>query len=356
MTTPIRVGFIGAGQIADLHARGYAGNADGRIVAVCDSDEAIARARAAEWGAGRIYTDYRELLSDPEIDAVEILTPHSLHREMTVAALWAGKHTSVQKPMALTVAEADEMVDAASASGRLFRVFENFRYYPAFQLAKRLIDEGAIGDPQAIQVTVVDGSHPLAWPSLERARAWRYDRQVSGGGPVIFDHGYHIFSIVMYLMGPVDEVMGWIGETPGSRGPIDRPALIAWRHTAPHRFGSWQSVGSGEMVVRGRYYADDALTHVAGTHGVLWVNRVSGEMLQRPPVVLYRDGEIREFHDMETDWGYSFEQGTRDFLAAIREGRSSELTGEDGREVLRLALAALRSNEARAVVRVADVV
>src|SRR5439155_5913388 len=118
----------------------------------------------------------------------------------------------------LTMAEAEAMVEAGRRSDRLFRVFENFRFYPPFQLAKRLIDEGAIGEPQSIQVSVIDGHHAGAWPVSEGALRWRYDRAINGGGPVVFDHGYHIFSIVIYLLGPVDEVMAWIDETPARAG------------------------------------------------------------------------------------------------------------------------------------------
>ena len=355
MTAPVRAGIIGGGRIADLHAKGYAGGELGQIYAVCDVDEALATRRAQEWGAQRAYGDYRALLADEVVDAVEILTPHNLHREMAVAALDAGKHVSVQKPMALSIAEADDMVRAAESSGKLFRVFENFRFYPPFQLAKRLIDEGAIGEPQAIQVSVIDGSYPGSWPVPESAWRWRYDRSISGGGPVTFDHGYHIFSIVMYLMGPVDEVMAWIDETPGRAGTVDRPALVAWKHAATHRYGSWQSLGSRDLLVRSKYYAGDELTHVIGTKGVLWVNRCSGEMLETPPVVLYRDGETRAFHDVETDWGYSFELGTRDLLEAIRDGRESQLSGQEAREVLRFTLAAPLSARLGRNVRLSEV-
>lgn len=349
MSPRLRIGFVGAGRIADLHARGYRGSELGVIAAVCDADVGVAEARAAEWGAAA-YSDYTRMLADPGVDAVEILTPHNLHARMAVDALKAGKHVSVQKPMALTIAEADEMVAASRSSGRSLRVFENFRYYPPFRLAKRLIDEGEIGEPQSIQVAVVDGSYPAAWAVPERSWRWRYDRAVAGGGPVVFDHGYHIFSIVMYLMGPVEEVMAWIDSTEGRAGPVDRPAMVAWKHAAPRRYGSWESVGSRDFVVRSRYYADDALTRVIGSRGVVWVNRCSGEMLQAPPVVLYRDGETREYHDLETDWGHSFEVGTREWLEAIRAGRESDLTPEEGREVLRFSLAAhLSAAEGRKV-------
>src|SRR3990172_951632 len=107
---PLRIAFIGAGRIADLHALAYRDNPDAGLHAVCDADAAWAARRAQEWGATRSLTDYRELLADPQVDAVEVLTPHHLHAEMAVAALEAGKHVSLQKPMARTLAEADEIV------------------------------------------------------------------------------------------------------------------------------------------------------------------------------------------------------------------------------------------------------
>jgi len=90
--------------------------------------------------------DYQQLLADPAVDAVEILTPHNLHAQMTIAALEAGKHVSVQKPMAISVAECDAMIAAAKKSVKTMRVFENFRYYPACAKAKELLDSEAIGD------------------------------------------------------------------------------------------------------------------------------------------------------------------------------------------------------------------
>ena len=87
MTERMHVGFIGAGRIADLHALGYDGNADASLYAVCDADADWAARRAQEWGAERSFTDYRELLSDPKLDAVEVLTAHRAAREGRPVAL-----------------------------------------------------------------------------------------------------------------------------------------------------------------------------------------------------------------------------------------------------------------------------
>ena len=126
----IRVGLIGVGGIARLHQLGYRDNPHAELYAICDVDEGLLRQRAADWGVRKSYADYRQLLADPAVDAVEVITPHHLHEAMGVAALAAGKHVSMQKPMAVTVGECEALIAAARRAGTLFRVFENFRYYP----------------------------------------------------------------------------------------------------------------------------------------------------------------------------------------------------------------------------------
>src|SRR3990172_5851346 len=164
----LRVAFIGAGRIADLHALGYGDPSTGsgqageaELYAVCDRDAAWAARRAKEWGARRHLTDYRDLLADAKVDAVEILNPHDLHEEMAVAALAAGKHVSLQKPMARTLAEADAIAAAAAAApGQVFRVFENYRYYPPYVRAKELLESGAIGEPLSLRMKVIGRGGP----------------------------------------------------------------------------------------------------------------------------------------------------------------------------------------------------
>ncbi len=119
----LRVGFIGAGRISDLHALEYMSNDRAQIVAVCDLDLDIARERGAKWGVpeDRIFSDYADLLALEDVDLVEILLPHHLHRSATLDAAAAGKHISLQKPMALSVAEADEMIAAADEADVILR-------------------------------------------------------------------------------------------------------------------------------------------------------------------------------------------------------------------------------------------
>ncbi len=351
----LRVGFIGAGRIADLHAMGYRDAPEAELYAVCDRDAAWAARRAKEWGAKRHLTDYRDLLADPKVDAVEILTPHDLHEEMAVAALAAGKHVSLQKPMARTLAEADAIAAAAAASGQVFRVFENYRYYPPYVRAKELLESGAIGEPVSLRMKVIGGHPRYGWQVPMRSWAWRLDEGRSGGGPSMFDHGYHMFSIAMYFLGAVEQVFAWIGRTEIALGvSIDSPAVVMWRHATPGRFGSWETIDSVDLMVRSRYYSNDEWVEITGTRGLIWVNRCTGRMLEGPPLVVYRDGETRAVHDIESDWGASFVAGTQAFVRAIREGGQPELSAEEGREVLRFSLAAQRSAREGRPVRLAE--
>lgn len=149
---PIGVGIVGCGRISDLHELGYRGREDARNVAVCDCVKRRARRKAKAWGVDRVYTDFQELLSDPEIDVVELLVPHHLHAQMTVSACLAGKHVSIQKPMARTVTEADEMIEAAERAGVILRISEDFVFYPPHVRAKEMIEAGEIGEPYMIRI------------------------------------------------------------------------------------------------------------------------------------------------------------------------------------------------------------
>ncbi|OGO51696.1 MAG: hypothetical protein A2148_10000 [Chloroflexi bacterium RBG_16_68_14] len=347
----VRVGLVGLGRIADLHILGYRDNPRGEVTAVCDAVPETAERRAREWGVGRWYSDYGQLLAEPAIDAVEILTPHHLHAEMTVAALEAGKHVSVQKPMALNLAEADAMIAAAERAGKALRVFENYRFYPPYVRAKRLVDGGEIGEPLSLRVKVIGGDARQGWAVPRSSWAWRLDEALSGGGPSVFDHGYHIFSSAMFFLGHVERVFAWIGKTEVAPGVFwDTPSYIMWKHHQGQRYGMWETVGSRELAVPSKYYGNDEWLEITGSRGVIWVTRCTGEMLPLPPLVVYRDGKLRTFDDMEADWASSFVAATHEFIDALTEGRPPEMTDQEGKEVLRFSLAAhLSARERREV-------
>jgi len=344
-TVGIRVGFIGAGHIAGMHALAYEECPDAELYAVADADLHRARARADEWGAAKSCSDYRDLLADPAVDAVEVLLPYHLNVPVVVAALDAGKHVSVEKPMAASLQDADLMLAAAERSDRLFRVFENFRSYEPYMKAKALIDAGEIGEPLTIRVKMVMGRGVGGWNVPDDAMRWRVERAGHGDWPEIQDGGYHMASIVTYLMGGVETVHA-LGERSPERGDITEiasPIMISWRHAGSVRYGSWEIVSAPDLMIRTRYYPGDELVEVTGTRGIVWVNRGHGDLLGAPPVTLYRDGVIRHFRHLEADWSDSFRRAGREFIAAIRDGTQPQIERREARHVLAFSLAAIRS-------------
>jgi predicted dehydrogenase len=342
----VRIGLLGLGRIADLQCLGYREHPRAELAAVCDSDPERARTRAEAWGVRRVYTEAERLFADPELDAIDILTPHHLHAEQAVAALEAGKHVSLQKPPTRTLAELDRVAEAARRSGRTLRVFENFSYYPPHRKAKELVDAGAIGVPLSVRIKTAAGRPDRGWPIALSSLGWRMDPEACGGGPTTFDHGYHCYQMARWLVpAEVERVHGFVHWTRfGARAVYDGPALISWQYAGtPARYGSWEVIASLGLSVRSRYYVSDDRIEIHGTEGIVWVNRCTGQLLEEPSLVLYREGETRAFHELATDWSESFRLGTRDFVDALIEGRQPHQGLDDARRTLAFALAAARS-------------
>lgn len=150
------VGVIGAGVWGETHLKAYSSAPHVRLVGVCDTNEALGRARAQQYGAEMFTVDYRELLARPDIEAVSVVTPDFLHREITVAALQAGKHVLLEKPMATTVADCEAMIEAAQAQNRILMVDFHNRFNPAFVALKRAIEAGQMGEPQMMSLRLND--------------------------------------------------------------------------------------------------------------------------------------------------------------------------------------------------------
>ena len=346
---------VGCGRIATLNVLGYRDNPYARVWALCDLDERRSRAFAKETGAEKIYTDFDEALRDPEVDIVDLLVPHHLHCEMTVKACEAGKHVSVQKPMALSLQECDRMIEAAKKAGVLLKVYENFVFYPPYVLAKKLIDEGKIGEPLSIRLKMNAGCDKYGWRVDPATWAWRMQEELSGGGELVFDDGNHKFSLARYLMGEPETVFAFIGHTPmegelfkDKGGKLvqfyqDAPSVIVWKYKDSQKFGVFDITYSKDLEIRSDYYACDERVEVTGTKGVLWVTRCTGKMLQIPSVIVYRDCETTTYDNLRDDWADSFIDSTKDFIEAVRLNRPPRLTGEDGKQVLKFSLAALRS-------------
>jgi predicted dehydrogenase len=190
--TRVRIGVIGTGSIAQFHLDAYAKNPEVELVAVSDLNLDRARAAAEKFGARRAYGDPNELLADPEIDAVSICTWNDSHALWAIAAITAGKHVLVEKPMSRTYEEASALQQAAEASDRILQVGFVRRHSPNAMVLKTFIDNGDLGQIYYAKASVIRrAGNPGGWFA---------DKTISGGGPLI-DVGVHVVDLCWYLMG-----------------------------------------------------------------------------------------------------------------------------------------------------------
>lgn len=359
--------IVGCGRIATLHVAGYKDRDDAELYGVYDKKRSAAAAFAKEHHIPKIYDSYEEVLSDPTVCGVEILVPHHLHCAMTIQACAAKKHVSVQKPMAMNLAECDQMIAAAKKNGVKLKVFENFVHYPPYKHLKALMEQGEIGEIKGVRYKMnncelnssnmpaakmharsVEGAEKLpetGWKIDPTSWTWRLNDTLAGGGPLVFDDGYHKFSLFYDFLGKVEKVTAMIDETPVV-GNItqDCPAVIMWKYADRKVYGVWDITSSDDMYIQSKYYTCDERMEVTGSRGVLWLTRCTATLLPDvAPLIMYRDGKVTEFWEDPSDWQESFRNCTHDFIDAINEDREPKLSGETGKAVMEFALAAIES-------------
>lgn len=211
--TKLNIGVIGAGSISEYHLGPYANNPETAIYAICDLNEERAKLKAEKYGVVKIYTDYRDLLADPAVDAVSICTWNNSHAEISIAAVEAGKHVLVEKPLCKTVEEAERVEQAVKKSGKVLQVGFVRRYASNTQILNRFLQAGELGEIYYAKATCLR--------RLGNPGGWFSDIERSGGGPLI-DLGVHIIDLCWYLMGKpkVKSVSGNVYNKLGNRSNI----------------------------------------------------------------------------------------------------------------------------------------
>jgi len=237
--TGLRVGVIGAGTFAEeAHIPGIQAHPRGQVVALCARNRERAMAMAARLGVPDVYTDYRELIARPDIDAVTVAAPDALHGPVSIAALEAGKHVFCEKPLAMTAAEARSMADAAERaerSGRVAMVGFTFRYSRALQALRQLLREGALGTPFYVSMHVHWGG--IGYPGANMT--WLEHADSSAGGTWA-DGAAHLFDALAYILAPAREVCAQMMIVPREEGlpqpdSIDLATCLARVHLAETR-------------------------------------------------------------------------------------------------------------------------
>jgi predicted dehydrogenase len=232
----IRWGLIGCGDVAEQKSGPGFQKAEGSgLVAVMRRDAAKAADYAARHGVPRWYSDARELLADPKVDAVSIATPPSSHMELALLACAAGKPTVVEKPMALDHAQCMQMVEAFRAAGVPLFVAYYRRAQPKFRKLKELVEQGAIGIPRAALVQFTAPPPRVDPEDLP----WRLRPEIAGGG-LFADLGCHTLDLLDFALGPIAEVHGFAGNQGRLSAAEDAVAMSFRFRSGAHGQSVWQ--------------------------------------------------------------------------------------------------------------------
>ncbi len=338
----IGIGMIGTGNISDLHSVGYLKNEHSKIVAVADVREEIAEEKRKAFGADKSYADYQKLLKDERVEAVDVCVPNFLHSKIVIDAAEAGKHVLVEKPMAISVKECDEMIAAAKRNHVKLMVGHNQIFYPPHKEARRLIQE-EIGRPILLLTRLHDG--------FRQNHGWRADAKSVGGG-FFMEACVHRLYLSRFLVGEPKRI-----ECRMTKIFDDTVAEDIAQVTMDFENGVQVSLVANQG---GPFPLWDDRTEVIGSEGLIIVNGFEEQAIAGPPLMFYKKGRwthyVKAGHpatsgdrplgnlEIEADFPMTYAHVTSGFVDSIFEDKPLPVTGEDGRRTMEMVQACYDSS------------
>jgi predicted dehydrogenase len=322
----VRFAIVGCGTAAN-HIHLPALRAEGaEISAFASRSRSSAEATRDKWTSGAIVDRWEDAVIRDDVDAVLVATPNAQHAEVALAATANGKHVLVDKPMACTVADADDMIRAADKAGVVLMPFHNTRFAAPFVAAHETVRDGRLGDVTGVRAAF-GHSGPQAWAPNA---SWFFERSTSGGGCLI-DLGVHVIDLVRYVCR--DDIVEVSAALSGQAGDVETDAQLVVR------LGNG-AIGSVHASWSSRPGPDHQLT-VIGTQGTLHLDS------RTPLTFLPMEGD-RERIALPEHTGSPLSE----FLAAVADDGAPSITAADGRAAVAVVEAAYRSAERRVLVAV----
>jgi predicted dehydrogenase len=331
----LKIGIAGAGAIAQRNATEAARSGAATIGGVFDVNHKVARDLARALKAP-FCASFEALLDTPGLDAVLLSVPHHLHRPMTIQAAGRGKHVLVEKPMANTLADAEEMMDACRRHGVALSVNYSFRYLPKIQKAKELIDAGALGTISGVQIVAQQFKDRGYWMGAQSNSPddWRASKEKCGGGFLIMTV-CHVIDYVYFLTGLTADRIYSEYATLGSPAEVEDIVSVSFRMTN----GAVGSL-SASSIMRGFNQAEE---RIWGTHGTLVLNASGLSFWSTRPIDGRRPGRIHSYSKFpDASWTAEWIKG---FVTSVQRGDEPPVSFQAGWENLAFITRAYDSME-----------
>ena len=341
----VRFGLFGAGSIAIYrHAPEISSHPCAKIVAIYDPITARAEWLAGQYG-GEVLASEKALLARKDIDAIVVATPNAHHARLTIAALKAGKHVLCEKPMATSLEDAKKMIAAAKKAGKKLMIGHNQRLMPPHVKARKLIEEGAIGDVLTFRTSFGHGG-PEMWSQDKGAHTWFFKKEEAFVG-TMGDLGVHKADLIRWLLGAEVLEAGAFVDTLAKRNEkgeiisVDDNAVCILRMS---------NGAMGQLTASWTYTNEDNITVIYGSKGQMTL----GANPAFPVEVVLKNGEVAQYKvgGVSTNEA-QLPSGIPDaFIDAILDDTEPAISGQEGLKALAIVLACLKSAETKQIVKV----
>ena len=335
----IKFAVVGCGSFSKIHIGGLKNQKKAEIVALCDKDESRMKERAEEFELEGVamYTDYDEMLKCADIDAVIVSTNDQAHRELTVKGLYAGKHVLCEKPMALTIEDCEAMVKAEDETGKKLMIGQICRMTPGFIEAKRLLDEGIIGE-----LFYAESTYAHDYSSFTDATTWRADplRHIVIGGAC------HAIDLLRWIAGNPTETTAYSTKKVLTDLPTDDCAVAIFRF--PNNVIGKMFTSSGckrPYTMRTMLYGTKGTIVVDNTDNFITVHReriVPGEKILDGAFGRDQENEVHVRYPISVD-NHNVTGEHNEFINAILTDTPVPTNGREGMATVKVCRAVIES-------------
>ncbi|MCF7928775.1 MAG: Gfo/Idh/MocA family oxidoreductase [Spirochaetales bacterium] len=342
--SPLKVGIVGLGWVSTAHANAFLENPETEIAAVCSRRQWDKKELAKIYGeSAKLYNNYEDFLNDPEIEAVDICTPHFVHPEQTIAAAKKGKHLMIEKPLALNLKDLDAMKRAVNDAKVKSTVYFELRFIPHLNFVRSAIEQGLVGTPHHLEVDYYHGIGPWI-----RQYEWHVKKEY--GGSALLTAGIHALDALLYFKkSEVEEVYAYSTKTEAEvfkeyeYDPISM-AILQFKDG---------SIGKCVSCVAARQpYLFNV--YVLGSHGTIWNNKIWSDKYEGIDADKWVDVPTAKADSGEV-LAHPYGPQVAEFVQCVKEGKDSTVDFNEAYKTHKVAFAIEESLKQKKPVKLADI-
>ncbi|MGB9805749.1 MAG: Gfo/Idh/MocA family protein [Thermoproteota archaeon] len=334
----LKVGVIGLGIQGETQVKAFKSIPNVKVLAVCDSNEERLKLVKEKYNIQKAYTNYLDLVNDKEVNVVSVCTPDFMHYEFVMAALRAGKHTIVEKPMATSSKEAEDMVNESKKRGVYLMVNFSNRWSPAFRIAKDSIEKGDIGEIlhaySRLNDTIYVPTSMIKWASKTNT---------------LWFLGSHVIDLLLWYFN--DEVKEVYGKK------VSKLLIRKGINTADAYFAMLQFKNGGVALLEnswvlplGEPFIVDFKMDLIGEKGAIKIDRSHHGMIKKITNERYEMPDV--LRNIDEDTITFVKDGLKALVDAVQSGKTPPVTGEDGLRVTRIVESIIKSSEKGIPIRI----